>query len=70
MDSGVYLRLWKYNVLIEYMPSVKGKPLAAGVIFELEEDKFLIAGMMSKIFFHAKRKEQVVGKKQGAGKGT
>ncbi len=59
MDSGVYLRFRKYNVLIEYMPSVKGKPLAAGVIFELEEDKFLIAGMMSKIFFHAKPGENV-----------
>lgn len=58
-DSGTYLRFRKYNALIEYMPSMKGKPLAAGVLFELEEDKFLIAGMMSKLFFRAKPDETV-----------
>ncbi len=52
-DLGTYFRFKSYQAVIDYMPTVIAKPLAAGVIFELCENQFLIAGMMSRIVFSA-----------------
>lgn len=52
-DLGTYFRFKSYQAVIDYMPTVTAKPLAAGVIFELCENQFLIAGMMSRIVFSA-----------------
>lgn len=59
-DIGAYLRFKKYDAVIDYMPEVKAKPLAAGVIFELDENRFLIAGMMCRITFRVKPGENLM----------
>ncbi len=59
-DIGAFLRFKQYDAVIDYFPIVKAKPLAAGVIFELEENKFLIAGMMSRLVFRAKPGENLM----------
>lgn len=59
-DIGAFLRFKQYDAVIDYFPIVKAKPLAAGVIFELEENKFLIAGMMSRMAFRAKPGENLM----------
>lgn len=59
-DIGTYLRFRKYDAVIDYLPTGKAKPLAAGVIFELEENKFLIAGMKSRLVFRAKPGENLM----------
>lgn len=53
-DLGSCFRFGGYQAVIDYMPVAKAKPVAAGVIFELDENRFLIAGMMSRITFMAK----------------
>lgn len=56
-DAGAYLRFREYNIVIDYLPAAPGKPLAAGVIFELDGNRFLLAGMMSRLCFFAKPNE-------------
>lgn len=53
-DAGSYLRFKEYRVVIDYIAGETAKPMAAGVIFELSENCFLIAGMMSRLIFLAK----------------
>ncbi len=53
-DFGTYFRCETYDMVVSYRPKTKEKPLAAGVIYELAPDKFLIGGMMSSITFRAK----------------
>ena len=53
-DQGCYLKFSFCDLEIEYFPAIEGKPAAAGAVFELEENKLLIAGMMSSIKFHSK----------------
>ena len=53
-ESGAYFRFREYQLVIDYMPTVTAKPVAAGVIFELSQDCFLIAGMMSRMTFLSK----------------
>ncbi|MDE7285246.1 MAG: DUF5597 domain-containing protein [Lachnospiraceae bacterium] len=56
-DFGRYLRFKEYHIVIDYLPAAVAKPLAAGVIFELSENQFLIAGMMSRLTFSVKMNE-------------
>lgn len=56
-EQGVYFRFAHYNVEIEYFPRTVGCPAAAGVVFELDEHKFLLIGMMSRFRFYPKAGE-------------
>lgn len=56
-DAGSYLRFQSYDVLVDYFPSMSGMPISAGVVFELDENKFLLAGMMSRMTFRVKAGE-------------
>ncbi len=56
-DLGSCFRFGGYQAVIDYMPATRAKPVAAGVIFELDENRFLIAGMMSRITFMTKTDE-------------
>lgn len=56
-DIGSYLRFKKYGVVIDYIDSAAAKPVSAGVIFEVDVNYFLIAGMMSRVTFVAKGSE-------------
>ena len=42
------------DIEIQYLPRTDGAPAAAGVVFELDENTFLIIGMMCSIRFHTK----------------
>ena len=53
-DQGSFLRFTDYDIEVIYLPKAKGCPAASGVIFELEENIFLLAGMMSRFVFHTK----------------
>lgn len=56
-DKGDYLRFQNFDIEISYFPKAPGCPLSAGVIYELSESKFLIAGMMAQFTFHPKAGE-------------
>lgn len=58
-DFGAYFRFEQYNVSVAYAPRVSGKPLAAGMIYELAENKFLLVGMMSTLTFRPKAGENL-----------
>ena len=53
-DYGTFFRFKKYELEIAYSPLMSAKPLAAGMVYELAEDKFLAAGMMSTLKFRVK----------------
>lgn len=57
VDFGAYFQGRKYNICVSYAAKRLSKPLAAGMIYELTEDKFLILGMESTITFHSKEGE-------------
>lgn len=59
MDQGAYFRFGKYDIEVDYFPRVKGCPIAAGAIFELSENQFLLTGMMSSFKFYPKAGENV-----------
>lgn len=54
VDFGTLIAAEKYDISIGYSPQIPSQPLAAGMIYELSEDKFLIIGMQSKISFRTK----------------
>lgn len=56
-DFGTYFRCEKYDISVSYSPKANEKPLAAGMIYELAPDKFLICGMMSSFTFRVKAGE-------------
>ena len=58
-DFGTFLRFEKYDLEVAYSPKMPAKPLAAGVVYELAPDKFLIAGMMSSLTFRVKEGENL-----------
>lgn len=58
-DFGTFFSFEKYNLSVAYSPKMPAKPLAAGMIYELGEDKFLLAGMMSSFTFQPKNGENV-----------
>lgn len=53
-DFGKFLSFKEYDLLIAYLPQQKAKPLGAGVVIELKNNQFLVAGMMSRLTFMAK----------------
>ena len=53
-EQGCYLKFKNYDIEIQYLPRTDGAPAAAGVVFELDENTFLIIGMMCSIRFHTK----------------
>jgi hypothetical protein len=48
-DFGIFFNFASYDFQISYAPKQPGKPLAAGMIFEVGENSFYIIGMMSTI---------------------
>ncbi len=56
-DFDSYLRFKEYHAVVDYIPEETAKPLAAGAVFELSENQFLIVGMMSRLTFSAKINE-------------
>ena len=54
VDYGCAVHLTNYDLQIAYGPRMSGKPLAAGWIMELEENKFLLVGMQSTLTFRCK----------------
>ncbi|MCF0132460.1 MAG: DUF5597 domain-containing protein [Blautia sp.] len=59
VDYGAYLRFQEYDLAISYAPRMTAKPLAAGMIFELTPNRFLITGMMSTLEFKVKAGENL-----------
>lgn len=45
-EQGCYLKFKSYDMEIRYLPQQVGMPTAAGAVFELDENNFLIVGMM------------------------
>lgn len=58
-DYGTYFRFEKYDLAVSYAPRMTAKPLGAGMIYELAENRFLIVGMMCTLTFQAKAGENV-----------
>ena len=58
-DYGTYFRFEKYDLAISYAPRMKAKPVGAGMVYELAENRFLIVGMMSNLTFYPKAGENV-----------
>lgn len=56
-DFGTYFWFKEYDIAVAYAPKMSAKPLAAGMIYELSENKFLIVGMNSSFTFRAKEGE-------------
>lgn len=59
VDFGAYISTKKYDISVAYAPKLPSKPLGAGMIYELSEDKFLVIGMQSTITFRAKEGQNV-----------
>jgi hypothetical protein len=58
-DFGTYLKFQEYDIAVSYAPRMTAKPLAAGMIYELAADKFLVVGMSSTLTFRPKTGENV-----------
>lgn len=58
-DFGTWFQFEKYDLVVGYSPKMPAKPLAAGVIYELTPNKFLIVGMMSTLTFRVKEGENL-----------
>lgn len=59
IDYGAYFQFAEYDLAVAYPPKMPYKPLAAGMVYELAPDKFLIVGMMSTLTFRPKNGENV-----------
>lgn len=57
-DYGTYFRFSEYDLEVSYAPVTPATPLAAGMIYELDSNKFLITGMMSGLTFRVKPGEK------------
>ncbi|MBQ9493406.1 MAG: DUF5597 domain-containing protein [Oscillibacter sp.] len=53
-DYGTFLRFSGYDLSVSYAPRAAAKPLGAGIVLELAENKFLILGMMCGLSFRPK----------------
>lgn len=56
-EQGCYLKFQNYDMEIQYLPRTDGAPVAAGAVFELDENTFLIMGMMCSIRLHTKPRD-------------
>lgn len=53
-DYGALLSFDEFDLSVAYAPRGTAKPLAAGMVYELAPDKFLVVGMMSTLTFRVK----------------
>jgi len=53
-DYGTMLHFEKYDIAVSYAPRTEAKPLGAGIIIELEEDRFLLVGTRCSLRFMPK----------------
>lgn len=53
-DYGTYMKFEEYNLQIGYSPRIPKQPVAGGIIYELEPNKFLLIGMQSSFTFTPK----------------
>ena len=53
-EQGCYLKFKSYDMEIRYLPQQSGMPAAAGAVFELDDNKFLIVGRMCNVNVHTK----------------
>lgn len=63
-DDGILLSFEKYDMVISYDRKEAGKPVAAGIIYELSKDKFLMTGMGYSFKVYPKlgsRREVIIG---------
>lgn len=63
-DDGIVLSFEKYDMVVSYNRKEKGKPVAAGIIYELAPDKFLLTGMNYSVKIYPKlgvRREVIIG---------
>lgn len=58
-DYGTFLSFETYDLSIAYAPKMTAKPLGAGMIYELDENKFLLIGLASTLTFRPKAGENV-----------
>lgn len=56
-DFGAFLRFENYDVQIAYAPKMQSQPIAAGMVYELEPNRFLVIGMQSTLTFMSKSGE-------------
>ena len=54
LDYGTFLRFEDFDLTVAYDPKQSGKPLGAGVVFELGEGRFLIIGTSCAMTFRPK----------------
>ncbi len=54
IDYGAFLRFDRWDLSVAYDPRISGKPLPAGLVYELSENRFLILGMRSSLTFQVK----------------
>ena len=57
-DRGVLLHLSDYDVQVAFSPKGTAQPLASGAIIELDNNRFLLVGMMSTLTFMPKPGER------------
>ena len=69
-DYSAFLRFQNYNIAVSYGPRMPAKPLGAAYVIELNENKFLIAGLNCSVNFHVKsgvnRKVDILRMEEGA----
>ncbi len=53
-DYGAFLKFQEYDLQIAYSPRMPKKPIAGGMVYELERDRFLLIGMQSSFTFTPK----------------
>lgn len=58
-DFGALLSFEEYDLGVAYAPKMPAKPLAAGAVYELAANKFLIVGMRSTLTFRPKEGENL-----------
>ncbi len=56
-DYGCLCKMSGYDIQIAYAPQFSGKPIAGGIVIELDENKFLLVGMQSTFTFRPKGDE-------------
>ncbi len=58
-DFGTWFQFEEYDLEVAYSPKMPEKPLAAGAVYELAANQFLIMGMMSTLTFAPKEGENL-----------
>ena len=53
-DYGIFLKFQEYDLQIAYSPRMPKQPIAGGMVYELERDRFLLVGMQSGFTFFPK----------------